>query len=136
MNTCDLEETKHQALLKFEELCKEPDKWKNDSQRYYISCGRRWPDICCENYSIFFQDPIFEIVCGGFSLVRMKSSLKKTHANKYYKLAKGLIDHRTCTRLMYAMKTPVEAEPFKVEELPEPIKPTLWSKFKTWMKAN
>lgn len=137
MNTCDFEETKHQALLKFEELCKEPDKWEltldcaGQMRGFYL-----YPDLRLNKYEIYFGHE-FRITCGGFVLLQMKASLKRTQSNKYYKLAKGLMDHRRCNLLRYAMKDNAPPiEPKTVTFLRPVEEPTLWSKFKTWMRKD
>lgn len=132
MNTCDFEETKHQALLKFEELCKEPDMWEDSPYNFDFMC----PALKRDRYRIYL-DTHFIITCGGFVLLKMKASLKRTKANKYYKLAKGIEDPKMCNELLFAMQDDAPPiEPKTVTFLRPVEEPTLWSKFKTWMRKD
>lgn len=121
MKTYNLEETKQQALLKFTELCKEPDDWIiNDNGELIFARNR--------NFEFDFGYGMLSVKCGEIEILR---TMVKN--NKYYKLTQNLVDYDRCKRLEIAMKVPYPLPPGFIETVPELTKPSLWSKFKTWM---
>lgn len=121
MKTYNLEETKQQALLKFTELCKESDDWVINANGELIFARNR-------NFEFDFGYGMLSIKCGEIEI--LKTFVKN---NKYYKLVQSLIDYDRCKRLVDAMQVTYFLPPGHIEILPELTKPSLWSKFKTWM---